>query len=67
MKNLFHSNVPIVPGNQRYLERPQIYRLLEKAVQSPLVTVVAGAGYGKTYGVYSFVDHYDAVTIWIQL
>ncbi|MDR2536474.1 MAG: LuxR C-terminal-related transcriptional regulator, partial [Treponema sp.] len=40
---------------------------LEKAVQSPLVTVVAGAGYGKTYGVYSFVDHYDAVTIWIQL
>ena len=46
---LFHSNVSFVQGNQVYLERPQIDSLLEKAVKNPLVTVVAGAGYGKTH------------------
>ncbi|MDR2185137.1 MAG: LuxR C-terminal-related transcriptional regulator [Treponema sp.] len=62
----FHSNVPIAPGNRVYLERPQIYRLLEGAVRSPIVTVIAGAGYGKTYSVYSFVHKYNANVIWIQ-
>ncbi|GHU75303.1 helix-turn-helix transcriptional regulator [Spirochaetia bacterium] len=50
-----------------YLERPQIDRLLNKAVQSPLVTVVAGAGYGKTHAVYAFLQHCPAVSRWIQL
>jgi LuxR family maltose regulon positive regulatory protein len=59
--------VPIAPGNQKYLERPQINALLEKALQSPLVTVVAGAGYGKTYSVYSFLHTYNTITAWIQL
>ncbi|MDR2500871.1 MAG: LuxR C-terminal-related transcriptional regulator [Treponema sp.] len=56
-----------MPGNQAYLERPQIHRLLEGAVQSPLVTVVAGAGYGKSHAVYSFVHACKAITSWIQL
>ncbi|GHV72017.1 hypothetical protein AGMMS49928_26930 [Spirochaetia bacterium] len=56
----------MVPGNQIYLERPQIYHLLEKAVQSPLVTVVAGAGYGKTYSVYSFLRNNNVISSWIQ-
>jgi LuxR family maltose regulon positive regulatory protein len=63
---LFHSNVPFTQGNQVYLERPQIDRLLEKAMESPLVTVVAGAGYGKTHSVYSFLRKYNALTTWIQ-
>jgi LuxR family maltose regulon positive regulatory protein len=50
-----------------YLERPQVYDLLEKAVRSPLVTVVAGAGYGKTQAVLSFTRRQNAITIWIQL
>jgi LuxR family maltose regulon positive regulatory protein len=49
-----------------YLERPQIRRLLEKAIQSPVVMVTARAGYGKTHSVYSFVRQYDAHTVWIQ-
>jgi LuxR family maltose regulon positive regulatory protein len=64
---LFHSNVSFVQGNQVYLERPQIDRLLEKAVENPLVTVVAGAGYGKTHSVYSFLRRYSAYITWIQL
>jgi LuxR family maltose regulon positive regulatory protein len=66
-KQLFHSNAPITPGNQIYLERPRIDRLLEQALQKRLVIVSAGAGYGKTYAVYSFVRRLVALTSWIQL
>jgi LuxR family maltose regulon positive regulatory protein len=64
---LFHNNAPIAPGNQIYLERPQIYSLLNEAVQGPVVTVVAGAGYGKTYSVSSFLRTYHGVTTWMQM
>ncbi|AEF83674.1 transcriptional regulator, LuxR family protein [Treponema primitia ZAS-2] len=63
---LFYSNVPINSGNQIYLDRPQVHDLLEKAARSPIVTVTAGAGYGKTQAVYSFARKYNAVTAWIQ-
>ncbi|MDR2134548.1 MAG: LuxR C-terminal-related transcriptional regulator [Treponema sp.] len=62
----FHSNVLLSPGNQAYLERPRVDRLLEKAMQNPVVIVCAGAGYGKTHAVYSFVRGCDAVVCWIQ-
>jgi LuxR family maltose regulon positive regulatory protein len=64
---LFHSNVSFAEGNQVYLERPQIDRLLEKAVEKPVVTVVAGTGYGKSHSVYSFLRKYNAYITWIQL
>ncbi|MDR1898900.1 MAG: helix-turn-helix transcriptional regulator, partial [Treponema sp.] len=60
-------NVSLLPGNQIYLERPQIDRLLEQAVQNPVVIVCAGAGYGKTHAVYSFVQKYNVLTSWMQL
>jgi LuxR family maltose regulon positive regulatory protein len=63
----FQSNAVLSPGNQIYLERPQIDRLLEQAVQNPVVIVCAGAGYGKTHAVYSFVRKFKALTGWIQL
>ncbi|MDR2758410.1 MAG: LuxR C-terminal-related transcriptional regulator [Spirochaetaceae bacterium] len=66
-EQLFHSNVSITPGNQTYLERPQINCLLEQAVQKSVVIVSAGAGYGKTQAVYSFVRKYPALVGWIQL
>jgi LuxR family maltose regulon positive regulatory protein len=63
----FQSAIPLSPGNQVYLERPRIDDLLEKVVKNPLVTVVAGAGYGKTYAVYSFARSFKARTSWMQL
>jgi LuxR family maltose regulon positive regulatory protein len=66
-EQFFHSNMPIVPGNQFYLERPQIFKLLEKAMQNRLIMVVAGAGYGKTHSVYSFLHSSPYVTSWLQL
>ncbi|MDR1318459.1 MAG: helix-turn-helix transcriptional regulator, partial [Treponema sp.] len=66
-EQFFYSNIPIARGNQIYLERPRIDLLLEKAMRSPVVIVAAGAGYGKTHAVYSFVKKYKAETAWLQL
>jgi LuxR family maltose regulon positive regulatory protein len=63
----FQSNVSISPGNQNYLERPRIDLLLDQAIQNPVVIICAGAGYGKTHAVYSFVRKREFLTSWIQL
>ncbi|MFP3089737.1 LuxR C-terminal-related transcriptional regulator [Treponema sp. TIM-1] len=63
----FHSNVSMERSNQSYLERPRLDRLLEEAIQRPMVIVTAGAGYGKTQAVYSFVRKYNMMTAWLQL
>jgi LuxR family maltose regulon positive regulatory protein len=48
-------------------DRPRLHKILKAALKIPLVSVVAGQGYGKTYSVYSFLENYSAITIWIQL
>ncbi|MDR2103021.1 MAG: LuxR C-terminal-related transcriptional regulator [Treponema sp.] len=63
----FHSNIPLIKQNQFFLERPQLNKLLEQAIRLPLVTVVAGAGYGKTQTVYSFLRNSHCTTSWLQL
>ncbi|MDR1447272.1 MAG: LuxR C-terminal-related transcriptional regulator [Treponema sp.] len=67
MPELFHSNINITLDNQVYLPRPQIDELLERAVLNPVVSVTAGAGYGKTHSVYSFLQKSRYDTLWIQL
>jgi LuxR family maltose regulon positive regulatory protein len=64
---IFHSGPTFSHENQAYLERVRLDQLLEDALQKPLVTISAGAGYGKTRAVYSFLRKYDIVTTWIQL
>jgi LuxR family maltose regulon positive regulatory protein len=66
MSDLIYSTTEHREGNQVYLERPRIRRLLEKAIQNPVVIVVAGAGYGKTQAVYSFLQSSGALTAWLQ-
>jgi LuxR family maltose regulon positive regulatory protein len=63
----FHGNVPIIFQDQFYLERPRLNKLLEQAINLPLVTVVAGAGYGKTQTVYSFLRDSSYTISWVQL
>jgi LuxR family maltose regulon positive regulatory protein len=67
MTALIHTTIPRWKGNQRYLERSRIHRLLEKAIQSPVVTITAGAGYGKTQAVYSFLQTRNFLTAWMQV
>ncbi|MDR3167821.1 MAG: LuxR C-terminal-related transcriptional regulator [Treponema sp.] len=64
----FHSNVSMFKQTHFYLDRPQLNRLMEQAIRAPLVTVVAGAGYGKTHTVYSFLrDSPHLLIAWLQL
>ncbi|MDR0641964.1 MAG: LuxR C-terminal-related transcriptional regulator [Treponema sp.] len=67
MSEFFHSTAGYLEGNQIYLERPRIHRLLEEAIQNPVVTVIAGAGYGKTQAVYSFLQSSKAFIAWHQV
>jgi LuxR family maltose regulon positive regulatory protein len=66
-RRFVYSNTSAILHEHVYLERPHIHKLLEESVRNPLVTVIAGAGYGKTEAVYSFLKKYSAVTAWIQL
>ena len=50
-----------------YLERPRLYKLLEEAASYPLIAIYAGAGYGKTRTVHSFLKGSGANTTWLQL
>ena len=50
-----------------YLERPQINSLLEQAVKKPVVTVIAGAGYGKTHAVHTFIHQQSCPVVWVNL
>jgi LuxR family maltose regulon positive regulatory protein len=65
-ENFFFHKTSVLPGNQVYLERPRIDALLEKALGCPMVTVTAGAGYGKSQAVYAFVRKHNVRTSWIQ-
>jgi LuxR family maltose regulon positive regulatory protein len=62
-----HGTVPVREGNQMYLDRSRIHSLLEKAMRSLVITVTAGAGYGKTQAVYSFLRTHTFRTAWMQL
>jgi LuxR family maltose regulon positive regulatory protein len=53
--------------NLQFLERPRVERILERALQSYVVTVVAGEGNGKTHAVSSFLRKNKRNVTWIQV
>jgi LuxR family maltose regulon positive regulatory protein len=62
-----NKKTAIFTENRTYLERPRINRIFADAIRKPLVIVSAGAGYGKTSAVYSFLKDYDATKKWFQI
>jgi LuxR family maltose regulon positive regulatory protein len=59
---------PPVPVNQVYVDRPRVDALLEAALRFPVVSIVAGAGCGKSYAVYSCLRRQKKMlTTWLQL
>jgi LuxR family maltose regulon positive regulatory protein len=64
-KNIFSAR-PVVPGHLLHLERPRIDELFDKALKSPVVLVIGGAGYGKTHAVYSYLQKRGFRTVWMQ-
>ncbi|MDR2258736.1 MAG: helix-turn-helix transcriptional regulator, partial [Treponema sp.] len=53
--------------DQFFLERPRLNSRLQRAIQTPLLIITAGPGYGKTQAVSSFLRDCDAAAVWIQL
>ncbi|MCL2718149.1 MAG: LuxR C-terminal-related transcriptional regulator [Lachnospiraceae bacterium] len=49
-----------------HLIRRRINELLADAVKKPIVTVCAGAGYGKTQAVLDFLEQQDDLFFWVQ-
>ena len=50
-----------------HFERPRLNSLFIQAIKYPLVTICAGAGYGKTGAVHDFSQQYRDDTAWIQV
>lgn len=67
LNRTLYNEVSIFPDMPGYFKRPKIHTLLEDLMQKSLITVIAGAGFGKTYEVSSFLREYDAISIWLQL
>ncbi|MCL2046007.1 MAG: LuxR C-terminal-related transcriptional regulator [Oscillospiraceae bacterium] len=65
--NFFSSNINSIQQGSSFLDRPRLHKLLEEAVNYPIVAIYAGAGYGKTRTLSNFLLEYDAYTTWIQL
>ncbi|MDR0671754.1 MAG: LuxR C-terminal-related transcriptional regulator [Oscillospiraceae bacterium] len=66
-ESFFTHSTNVMSGRQAYLERPHIHSLMRRAIQSEMVTVVAGPGFGKTQAVGSFLRACGAVTFWLPL
>ena len=66
-KHLNNQNTNEMQRSSAYFDRPRLNKLMENAMNYRLVAVYAGAGYGKTRAVYSFLQKYDAHTTWLQL
>ncbi len=65
--HLLFQQVSVPPETLYYLERPRLNARLEEAVKKPLVTLVAGVGYGKTQLISSFLKRYPRRIIWSQI
>ncbi|MDR2181758.1 MAG: LuxR C-terminal-related transcriptional regulator [Treponema sp.] len=50
-----------------FLERPQVDSILEAALRCPIVTVVAGAGFGKSFQVKTYLGKKNYIVIWTPL
>ena len=66
MKKL-HRDVAVPKTQNVYYDRPRINDILGDAMRAKLVSVCAGAGYGKTRAMHAFLQKYDAITRWIQV
>ena len=67
MKQYRSSNANSYRESEVSLERPRLNSLLKTAIDYPLVVVCAGAGYGKTRAVYSFLRKIEVHMTWLQI
>lgn len=47
--------------------RPRVHTLLDEAVKHSAVTIIAGAGCGKTQAVFDYISSYQIPYLWVSL
>ncbi|MDR2673003.1 MAG: LuxR C-terminal-related transcriptional regulator [Coriobacteriales bacterium] len=52
---------------RKVLRRTRLNAQFDEAMKRPVVTVIAGSGYGKSMAVYSYLRESENYTIWVQL
>ena len=62
-----YEKISKLPVNEKAIIRPRIDALLEEGMQFPAVVVSAGAGFGKTQAVASFLERSEYHAVWQQL
>ena len=67
IKTKQYSKTSSIPIGSNILNRPRIDNLLEECVQHHFSIVSAGAGFGKTVAVASFIERSDYRGVWQQL
>jgi len=67
MFNDIYKNKTVPPKSHGLLSRPRLNNLLSKAVRQNLITVTAGAGYGKTQTISMFLNDNNYRIAWLQL
>lgn len=68
MKNsILYDRSTTLPDERNHFHRPRIDKIIAKAFTYPLVTVTAGAGWGKTQAISSFLHRTDIDFVWHKL
>ena len=67
MKKISNADSNASTQSGEYLKRPRLNKLLQNAIDYPLIVVCAGSGYGKTRAVSSFLKGCVAQTAWLQI
>jgi LuxR family maltose regulon positive regulatory protein len=55
------------PLSDRIIHRPRVNALIEKGIEYPLVTIIAGPGYGKTMAMVDYCRTTKRRVIWLRL
>lgn len=67
MDSILYERSATLPSTNGHFYRPRIERLLVEALEYPIVTVIAGTGWGKTQAVSAFLCQTDTNYIWSRL
>lgn len=67
LNNILYERSATLPNIQGHFHRPRINAMLTEALEHPLVTIAAGAGFGKTQAASAFLHQNDMDFIWRRL
>lgn len=66
LENMIYNEISL-QTTENFLKRPAVEDLIKKAFNKPLITVIAGAGYGKTKTVLAALGEVECKSAWVQL